>query len=190
MMPHSLITITNACNSPGLFHEDPDYPGILFFENAVQETITDQGKLIDYEKQLGVTLSVQEGSLAAKEVANVTIRPSFSGTFAGPVEFDPVSPAYLIKTKTKKEIKLQKPVTLKIQHNASIETEADCEELVVMRARATPHYRGTLFGPIYIFYPVDKKDSSFSLEDRQFGELRECQLNNWFMVWRRRKQGL
>lgn len=153
----------------------------------MQESIVDQGKFVDYEKQLGVTLWIPEGSVAAKQIANVIIKPGFSGTFSGPIDFDPVSPAYLIKTK--KEMKFQKPVTLRIQHNASVVTEKECEELVLMKARVAPHNRGTLFGPIYIFFPVNKKKTSFRLEDKQFGVLKEDQLNNWFMVWRRRKKG-
>ena len=172
----------------GLFNEDPTYPGILFFENAIQESITDQEMFVDYKKQLGLTMWFPEGSVPAKAIANITIKLSFSGTFAGPIDYDPVSPAYLIKTK--KAMKFQKPVHLKIQHNASIETEEDCEQLVIMRARTTPHHRGVLFGPLYIFYPIDKENSTFTLEDKQFGELRECHLDNWFMIWRRRKKGV
>lgn len=165
-----------------LFRDEATYPGIVFHENPIQETLTFEEREINYEKEMGISIFIPENSVRVEETIGVVIQPSFSGTFAGPADLEPVSPAYLVKTEG--EAQLQRDITVKIQHNASIETEEDCKDLFFLKASSSPSYRGPLFGPIYIFHEIDRSKVKFGLESRQFGEAKVKDLS-WFMIWRK-----
>lgn len=168
-----------------LFQDEITYPGIVFYENPRLETLTAKETIIDHEEELGISISIPENSIGHEEIVEVVIQPSFSGAFAAPMSMEPVSPAYFIRARN--DAKLEKDVTVRIQHYASIETEKDFKDLVFMRANSASSYWGPLFGSIYIFHEVDGKNVKFSLENGQFGEVKTNHFSA-FMIWRRKKK--
>ena len=165
-----------------LFSAGDKYPGMVFFDEAKQEVITSEGRKLDYEEEMGVSLLVPEKCLKDDEQLDVVIQVSFSGTYAGPEELEPVSPAYLVRT-TGEGVQLQKDLTLRIQHIACLEEEEDSKGLVVLKASSAPSYRGPIFGPIYVFHEMKGSEVKF---DGQFGEVRTRDFS-WFMIWRKKK---
>lgn len=164
-----------------LFRDEDTVPGMMFSEIARSASITDEEAKFDFKEELGIYLSIAENSISEDENVELFVLPAFSGPFAGPEGLEPVSPAYLIKSD--KEIRFKKDVTLQIQHNACVVTERDCEDLVFMRASSIPLQRGPLFGPLYVFHEVNRSKGMFSLDDKQFGEVKTDQFS-LFMIWR------
>lgn len=164
-----------------LFQDEDTVPGMTFSEIARSATITAEESKFDFKEELGMCLSIPENSISENESLELFVLPAFSGPFAGPEGLEPVSPAYLIKSD--KEMQFTKDVTVQIQHNASLITEQDCEDLVCMRASSIPLHRGPLFGPLYIFHEVNRSKVKFSLDDGPFGELKTNQFS-LFMIWR------
>lgn len=165
-----------------LFQNGDTLPGMTFFESIRGATITAEEIKLDFEQEVGVSLSIPENSIGEEENVEIFILPAFSGPYAGHEDFEPVSPAYLIKPN--REIKFNRDITVRIQHNAKLETEQDCEDLVVMRASSIPVYRGPLFSPLYVFHEVNRSRVKFSLDGGPFGEVTTNQFS-MFMVWRK-----
>ena len=165
-----------------LFRDEATYPGIIFHETATREALTSEEKKLNYEKEMGISLHIPENAIGFNEATNIVIQPSFSGPFSGPAHLEPVSPAYLVKKEG--EVQLQKEITVKIQHNANIETKEDCKDLFFLKADLHPSYRGPLFGPMYIFHVIDRNRVTFSLDNPHFGEAIVNDLS-WFMIWRK-----
>lgn len=153
-----------------------------FFEAAKSANVTSQGGKLDFEEEIGISVSIPENAIGEEESVELFIQPVFSGPFAGREDMEPVSPAYLIKPSQGVEFK--KDIAVRIQHNAVLDVEEDCEDLVFMRASSTPYYRGPLFGPLYVFHEVDPSRVTFSLTNGQFGEFKTDQFS-LFQIWRR-----
>lgn len=160
---------------------------MVFFENPKKVTLTAQEQTVNLEEELGISLHIPEGAIDAKKPVDLIVQPSFSGSYAGPENLEPVSPAYLIHAN--KEINFKSDITIRLQHSASIQTSEDCEGLVFLTATCAPLYRGPLYGPLYVFHEADKKKVKFCLEDGNFGEI-QIDYFCWLMIWREKKKGI
>lgn len=163
---------------------EDEFPGVSFYESARQVSITSEETTIDFENELGLSLSIPENAVDEGEIINLVVRPAFSGPFAGHEDMEPVSPAYLVRPS--KEVSLKKDMVVRIQHNASLATMEDCQDLVFLTASFAPRHRESLFGPLYVFHNVIGKEARFDQDGNdRFGELQTNRFS-WFMIWRRR----
>ena len=153
--------------------EKAAYPGLLFSEGVKKESITSDEKTINLE-EVGASLTFPKNSLPSNEPpVEVAIQPCFSGSFIMPDDIESMSPAYVIKLNRK--VKFKKDVLLKIQHNANLQTEKDCENMVFLSASSTPEYRGS--SPVYEFKEItDTKKLFISGQEKPYGEI---QLNHF-----------
>ena len=152
------------------------YPGILFSEGVKKESITSDEKTVNLE-EVGASLTFPENSLPPIEPpVEVAIEPCFSGSFIMPDGIESTSPAYVIKPN--REVKFEKDIVLKIRHNANLQTEEDCENMVFLSASSTPEYRGST--PVYVFKEItDKKGLFRPGQEKPLGEI---QLNHFSII--------
>ena len=156
--------------------EKAAYPGILFSEGVKKESITSDEKTVNLE-EVGISLTFPENSLPSKKPpVEVAIEPCFSGPFIMPDGIESTSPAYVIKTNQK--VKFEKYIVLKIQHNANLQTEEDCESMVFLSASSTPEYRGST--PVYVFKEIT--DTKGLFRPGQEKPLGEIQLNHFSII--------
>ena len=156
--------------------EKAAYPGIRFSEGVKKESITSDEKTINLE-EVGISLTFPENSLPSNEPpVEVAIQPCFSGSFIMPDDIESTSPAYVIKPNRK--VKFKKDIVLKIRHNANLQTEEDCENMVFLSASSTPEYRGST--PVYEFKEItDRKGLFRPGEEKPHGEI---QLNHFSII--------
>ena len=156
--------------------EKAAYPGILFSEGVKKEFITSDEKTINLE-EVGISLTFPENSLPSKKPpVEVAIEPCFSGPFIMPDGIESTSPAYVIKPDQK--VKFKKDIVLKIRHNANLQTEEDCENMVFLSANSTPEHRGS--SPIYVFKEITGTKGLF--RPGQEKPLGEIQLNHFSII--------
>jgi hypothetical protein len=166
-------------------HErDPELPGVICSEPQIQETVSPKGGEISLA---GVSLSISTSSVDEDE--DLIIQPSFSGPFELPEGIESVSPAYLIKTP--KEVEFKKDVDVRLQHNADLQTEEDCESMVLLQASSTPTYEDHGSSPVYKFKEIDSGDDAFSPlpERKRFGSFKMKELSSYYKIGRRQNRG-
>ena len=118
---------------------------VLIKDKRILEKISSAGKKINHENDAGISIDIPEGFILPGE--SVLIQPSFNGSFEIPKNMKPASPAYLIETS--KQIELKKPLIVRMQHSAKLQTEEDCRNMMFLRASSDPEYRGS--NPVYVF---------------------------------------
>lgn len=164
-----------------LYRDEVAHPGVIFHECPILAILTSEEATIDYEKEMGISISVPDNAVPAEKAIDMTILPSFFGPFAGPEGMEPVSPAYLVDIGV---TQLQRVITVKIQHNASIATGQDCSDLFFLGSKLSPSNRGPLFGTLYIFQRLGGSEVSSDTESMQFGEA-SIKESSWLMIWRK-----
>ena len=146
----------------------------MFYKSPISERITSSGVTIDRLQDMGISISVPEGSLSpSEEPLDLHIHPCFRGPFKLPKKYKSASPAYLISLSRK--ITSQKDVTLRIHHYASLESEEDCEEMAFLSAISTPEYIEShqdegVEHPVYNFKKICGANGKFRPGD-QVGEI-------------------
>ena len=142
-------------------------PGINFFETIVKKTINSSGAQISNLVDIGICISIPEGALKPEEEPlDLVICPCFSGHFELPLDYESASPAFLIHPS--RRVDIQKEVTVKIHHHASLQSEEDCEDMVFLSASSTPEYRES--HPVYTFKKICGTKTAFRPGD-QVGEI-------------------
>ena len=153
---------------------NPDYPGIVFHKTPISKRITFSGVTIDQLQDMGISISVPEGSLSpSEEPLDLHIRPCFRGPFRLPKEYKPASPAYLIHHS--KKTNFHKDITVRIHHYACLGSEEDCEEMTFLSASSTPEYIEShqdegVVHPVYTFKKIRGDNGKFRPGD-QVGEI-------------------
>lgn len=127
---------------------DSKYPQVLFFNVSTTTQITPSGVLINRLEDMGISISVPEGSVSSH--MDLHIRPCFSGPYQLPQDYEPASPAYLIWHSGKTKPDLLKDVTVKIYHNTCLESEEDCKGMAFFSASSKPEYMKENH-PVYTF---------------------------------------
>ena len=144
-----------TCSHAGIDHK---FPEIVFYKTPISKHITSSGTTIDQLQDLGISISVPEGSISpSEEPVDLHIHPCFCGPFRLPQQYESASPAYLIRHS--KKTKFQKDITIRIHHYASIGCEEDCEEMAFLSASSTPEYIESHQGeemvhPVYTFKKI------------------------------------
>ena len=157
-------------------YADKSYPGIVFTNNQkVIEHLSCSSNVIDLEDDIGISIVVPEDSLPPEESVDLVIQPCFSGSFEMPEDIKQASPAYLIETD--KKVELKKSLLVRIQHHANLQTEEDCNRMVFLRANSDPEYRGSK--PVYIFKEVDGVEGKFTPGESQVGEIELTRFSWW-----------
>ena len=140
----------------------------------VIEHLSCSAKEIDHEDDIGISIVVPEDSLPPDESVDLVIQPCLSGPFEMPEDIKPASPAYLIETK--KKVELKKSLIVRIQHCANLQTEEDCKDMVFLQANSYPVHRpGSK--PVYIFKKVDGVEGRFTAGESQVGEIELTQFS-------------
>ena len=151
---------------------DPDYPGIVFHKTPISKhNVTSSGATIDRLHDMGISISVPEGSLSpSEEPLDLHIHPCFHGPFELPKEYESASPAYLIHHS--KKTNFHKDITVRIHHYACLESEEDCEEMAFLSANSTLEFIEAYQdeGPVYIFKKIHGANAKFRPGD-QVGEI-------------------
>ena len=132
-----------------IFTGDPKYPRIQFFGARCWSWITSERATVGSDA-MGISISVTEGTLREEDSTNLLIHPCFSGPFELPAGYEPASPTYLVQPS--RAATIQKDVTVRMHHYADLQTEEDCEEMVLVSANHTP--LDTQSGPVYRFKEV------------------------------------
>ena len=159
-----------------LFHAeiDPDYPGVVFHKAPISRHVTSSEATIDRLQDMGISISVPEGSLSpSEEPLDLHIHPCFRGPFRLPKTYKSASPAYLIRHR--KKTNFQKNITVRIHHYACLGSEEDCEEMTFLSASSTPEYIEShqderVVHPVYTFKKIRGANSKFRPGD-QVGEI-------------------
>ena len=154
---------------------DQNFPEIVFYKAPISKHITSSGATIDRLQDLGISISVPEGSLSpSEEPLDLHIHPCFCGPFRLPQEYESASPAYLIHHS--KKTSFQKDITIRIHHHASIGSEEDCEEMAFLSASSTPEYieshqdKGVVH-PVYTFKKIHGGANTKFRPGDQVGEI-------------------
>ena len=151
----------------------------------VVEHLSCSAKEIDLKDDIGISIVVPEDSLPPDESVDLVIQPCFSVSFEMPEDIGSASPAYLIETN--KKVELKKSLLVRIQHYANLQTEEDCNCMVFLRANSDPKYRGSK--PAYIFKEVDTVEGKFTIGESQVGEI-ELTHFSWWRIGIRMIKGL
>jgi hypothetical protein len=107
-----------------------------------------------------------------------------------PDGIESASPAYLITTAN--EVEFKKDVDVRLQHNADLQTQKDCHDMVLLQASSTPKYKGRHPSPIYEFEEFDGGGGeTFSTlpGKRRFGNFRWRRFSSLFRIGRRQSGG-
>ena len=162
-----------SCTLAGI---DPSYPDIVFYKIPISEHITSSGATIDRLQDMGISISVPEGSLSpSEEPLDLHIHPCFRGPFRLPKKYKSASPAYLIHHS--KKTNFHKDITVRIHHYACLGSEEDCEEMTFLLASSTPEYIEShqdegVVHPVYTFKKIRGANAKFRPGDRdQVGEI-------------------
>ena len=131
---------------------------------------------------MGVSLSIQE-QLDYGEKLEFKVHPCLAGPFVLPVDYEAVSPVYLIQPSTGGEIHTD--VTVCIHHCASLKSEEDCRNMRFLSASSTSQEEGS---PTYTFTEMNGVAEKFK-EGNQIGEVTVNEFG-LFAVAIRRNQGL
>ena len=100
------------------------------------------------KEDLGVTINVPSGAVAAGEEVDLTVRPCLNGQFILPEGYKPASPVYLIRGSTN----FLEDVQVSIEHYAVLESERDCNNMAFLFASTTPVNGSN--GPEYRFEEI------------------------------------
>ena len=139
----------------------------MFYETPISKRITSSGATIDRLQDMGISISVSEGSLSpSEEPLDLIIHPCLRGPFRIPKKYEFVSPVYLISLSRKTHS--QKNVTLKIHHYTSLTCKEDCEDMAFFSASSTPEFESS--EPVYTFKKIRGVKTTFRLGD-QVGEI-------------------
>ena len=143
------------------------YPEVVsYFKRSISESITSSGAEFDYLEDMGISISVAEYSISPGDAPlDLIIRPCFTGPFELPEGYESASTAYQIDIP--QLARLQKDITIRIQHHVHLQTEDDCADMVFLTASATPQIVGKR--QVYSF-SVSTMKSVFKCGD-QVGEL-------------------
>ena len=145
-----------------------EYPGIVFYATPVSLHITSSEATLDHLHDLGISISVPEGSLSsAEERLDLHVRACFHGPFRLPKGYRSASPAYLITHSRK--VDFQKDVIIKIHHDARLASEEDCANMSFLSASSTPKY-GESSCPVYTFKKMHGPKMVFT-PGEQVGEI-------------------
>ena len=108
-------------------------------------------------EDLGVTIKIPPGAVAAGEAVDLTVRPCLNGQFILPEGYKPASPVYLITASTD----FLQDVQVSIEHFADLRSKSDCDDdnIVFLSASTTPVY-GTN-GPRYQFVRIPSEKYIF-----------------------------
>ena len=152
---------------------DQNYPDIVFYKIPISEHITSSGATIDRLQDMGISVSVPEGSLSpSEEPLDLNIHPCFCGPFRLPKKYKSESPAYLIRHS--KKTNFHKDITVRIHHYACLGSEEGCEEMTFLSASSTPEYieshQDGVVHPVYTFKKIRGANAKFRPGD-QVGEI-------------------
>ena len=151
------IDAENCLELPGIiFHQEPIIKGNITFDEEVNL------------KGTGIWLSIPEKSIlsSSEEPLIMYIRTCFSEPFELPEDYEPASPAYLIKCSRK--VVFQKSITVKIHHYVCLESKDDCDDMVFLSASSIP--KDGKSGPRYSFRKIEDARVSFR-PGHQVGEI-------------------
>ena len=143
----------------------------MFYKTPVSLHITSSGATMDHLHDLGISISVPEGSLSsAEESLDLHVHACFHGPFRLPKGYKSASPAYLITHSRKADF--QKDITIRIHHHARLAGEEDCAKMRFLSASSTPEYKESKPGlhPVYTFRKVRGAKIRFASGD-QVGEI-------------------
>ena len=154
---------------------------VIIKDQRILKRISSAQMKIDHEDDAGISISIPEGSISPDESVDLLIQPCFSGSFEVPKDMEPASPAYFIKTS--KKIELKRPLTMRMQHSAKLQSEEDCKNMVFLRASSDPECRGS--NPVYVFREVEGARGTFN-EGSQFGEVILTHFS-WWKLFSRKK---
>ena len=107
------------------------------------------------KEDLGVTVNVPSGAVAAGETMNLTVRPCISGQFILPEGYKPASPVYLITASTD----FLQDVQVSIEHFADLQSIKDCDNMAFLFANITPVDGSN--GPEYRFEEIPAEKYTF-----------------------------
>ena len=142
----------------------------MFYQTPISKSITSSGATIDRLQDMGISISVPEGSLSpSEEPLDLHIHPCFHGPFRLPKEYESASPAYLIRHSKKHNF--HKDITVRIHHYACLESEEDCEEMTFLSASSTPEYIEShqdegVVHPVYTFKKIRGDNAKFRPGDQ------------------------
>lgn len=80
--------------------------------------------------EIGASIFIPKDAVIEEEQVNLAA--GFSDAYEIPEDVESVSPAYVFRTH--RELRFRKEVDVVLQHTAHLETEEDCQDMVVLKA--------------------------------------------------------
>ena len=146
----------------------------MFHKTSISKRITSSGATIDRLQDMGISISIPEGSFSpSEEPLDLHFHPCFCGPFKLAKRYESASPAYLICHS--KKTNFDKDITVRIHHYACLESDEDCEEMTFLSASSTPEYIEShrdegVVHPVYTFKKIRGANAKFRPGD-QVGEI-------------------
>ena len=107
------------------------------------------------KEDVGVTINIPRGAVAAGKEVDLTVRPCLNGPFILPEGYKAASPVYLITASTD----FLQDVQVSIDHFADLQSKTDCDNMAFLFASATPV--DGYIGPEYRFEEIPAANSVF-----------------------------
>ena len=150
---------------------------MIFSEPPRHETITSNGGVIDLEEEIGATITIPRNSTTTNEQLDIAV--GISGSYEIPDDVEPVSPLYLFRTTN--EVEFSESIDVRLQHSVNLETEEDCNNMVVMGASVTPSIQQKfqiITEPVYKF-----------TQGIKYGLIKVKKFFSWYILGKRKNQG-
>ena len=127
------------------FSQSIPLPGVQFISQGVLTILkSEELQTLEWDKH-GLKIHVPPGALSKSDThCEITVAVSLSGSFKLPDKHTLVSPIYYIQPSKK----LEKPVTLELEHFCSLKTEDDTKALVPIFAQSSTKEPPYSFAPL------------------------------------------
>ena len=120
---------------PSWYKSDEKYPGIRFFGEPLQHSVTSLGGYISWWEENGVEFEIPPGAVPEGRQLDLTVGPCSSGPFQPPDDYELASPLFLISP----SFDFCREITLRMGHFSKLETEEDRERMAFLSAHPSPH---------------------------------------------------
>jgi hypothetical protein len=136
---------------PAYYKYDDRYPGIRFFGSPWTISVTSEGALINWKKEIGIGFDIPPSAVPVGRQLDLSVWPCAAGPFLLPEGYEMASPVFLVSP----SFEFSCDITMTMHHFCSMETESDCESMVFLSSPTTPS-EGKFPDPEYRFRVLNK----------------------------------
>ena len=136
---------------PAYYKYDDQYPGIRFFGSPWTVSVTSDGALINWEKEIGIGFDIPPGAVATGKQLDLSVWPCANGPFQLPEGYEMASPVFLVSP----SFEFSCNITMTMHHFCAMETKSNCDSMAFLSS-PTLASKGESGAPQYRFKVLDK----------------------------------